>query len=199
MNNLLSKALEEMRWYDQPRVLLEMYLLKMSEPYYNVGELIDKITNLEKSIKIGDNCTAEQSLEQNKVYAADKTSSDSDLRNAWEEIVSDIIKKHPLTAQPLKKVSIKIVDVSSIQLTVSGQLEYDSVLDFQEQILKLFEKKTGLNVTMKVTVEKNISENKTVQKDKVIKKENSGENAKTAIPKHIEEIAKKFESVAKKV
>ena len=48
MNNLLSKALEEMRWHDQPRILLEMYLLKMSEPYYNVGELINRISDIEK-------------------------------------------------------------------------------------------------------------------------------------------------------
>jgi DNA polymerase-3 subunit gamma/tau len=49
MNNLLSKALEEMRWHDHPRILLEMYLLKMSEPYYDVGELINRIAEFEKN------------------------------------------------------------------------------------------------------------------------------------------------------
>ncbi|MDR1259760.1 MAG: DNA polymerase III subunit gamma/tau [Endomicrobium sp.] len=55
MNNLLSKLIEEMRWHDQPRILFEIYLIKMSEPYYNVRELIDKINELEKNIKINTN------------------------------------------------------------------------------------------------------------------------------------------------
>ncbi|MDR1122723.1 MAG: DNA polymerase III subunit gamma/tau [Endomicrobium sp.] len=60
MNNLLSRALEEMRWHDKPRILLEIYLLKMSESYYNVGELINRIVEFEKSV-INNNLSFENS------------------------------------------------------------------------------------------------------------------------------------------
>ncbi|MDR0800209.1 MAG: DNA polymerase III subunit gamma/tau [Endomicrobium sp.] len=214
MNNLLSKALEEMRWHDHPRIILEMYLLKMSEPYYDVGELINRISDLEKNIKVsGDSQPSfeKQSAIQSESCAADKVSASVDLAIVWNEIVSGIIKKHPLTAGALGRASIEVTDVSSIQLTVSGQFDYDSVLEFQEQISELFQRKTGLNVTMRVVIEKNVSENETAEESVVVKKEDSPppfeysaeedckENAETAVPKRIEEIAKKFGSTAKKI
>ncbi|MDR3275068.1 MAG: DNA polymerase III subunit gamma/tau [Endomicrobium sp.] len=213
MNNLLSKVIEEMRWYDQPRILLEMYLLKMSEPYYNVGELINRINELEKNIKTDSNVEVsfeKQSTAWDKAHTEDETAVPADLTGVWNEIVSEIIKKHPLTAQSLKQALMKAVDASSIQLTVSRQFDYNGVLEFKEQILKLFKRKTELNITMKVIIEKIARENKITREDIIITEEKPPpvveynveedfqESAKTAIPKHIEEIAKKFGSTAKK-
>ncbi|MDR0800270.1 MAG: DNA polymerase III subunit gamma/tau, partial [Endomicrobium sp.] len=205
MNNLLSKALEEMHWHDQPRILLEMYLLKMSEPYYDVGELINKITDLEKNVRTCGSSQLpfeKQPAVQSESYAAGKASDPADLTTVWNKIVSEIIKEHSLTAQPLKNALIKIESASSIQLVFSKQFDYDFALEFQEQISKLFQRMTGLNVAIKIVIEKNISKNKAVQKDTVVKEEDplpAEENAKTAVPKHIEEIAKKFGSIAKKI
>ncbi|OEG70607.1 hypothetical protein ATZ36_16565 [Candidatus Endomicrobiellum trichonymphae] len=205
MNNLLSKALEEMRWHDQPRILLEMYLLKMSEPYYDVGELINKITDLERSVRTCGNSQLpfeKQPAVQSESYAAGKVSDPADLTVVWNEIVSKIIKEHSLTAQPLKSALIKTESASSIQLVFSKQFDYDSALEFQEQISKLFQKITGLNVAVKIVIEENISKNKVVHEDTVVKEEchqPAKENVKTVVPKHIEEIAKKFGSIAKKI
>ncbi|MCA6079391.1 MAG: DNA polymerase III subunit gamma/tau [Endomicrobium sp.] len=214
MNNLLSKALEEMRWHDHPRIILEMYLLKMSEPYYDVGELINIISDLEKNVKVSGGSSLpfeKQSAVQSESCVTDEVSASVDLAIVWNEIVSEIIKKHPLTAVALKRASIEVKDVSSIQLTVSGQFDYDSILEFQEQISELFQRKTGLNVTMGIVIEEVASKNEIAEEDIVIKKENSPqsfeygveenckENAETAVPKHIEEIAKKFGSIAKKI
>ncbi len=110
MNNLLSKALEEMRWHYQPRILLEMYLLKMSEPYYNVGELISRIGELEKNA--GKSGIFENSVdEQKETKSAINVSAPVDLIGVWTEIVSEIMKKHPLTAQSLKRVVIKVTGI----------------------------------------------------------------------------------------
>jgi DNA polymerase-3 subunit gamma/tau len=159
MNNLLSKALEEMRWYDRPRILIEMYLLKISEPYYDLGELINRLAELEKSVKSDVNLhssfVSQSLLKEEKVVATSKIlNAPVDLMNVWCEIISELTKKHSTTAQIFKKAFIKI-NTSSIQLTVTRQLDYESILEFKDQILKLFEKKTGLNVTMEVVVEKN--------------------------------------------
>ncbi|MDR1087582.1 MAG: DNA polymerase III subunit gamma/tau [Endomicrobium sp.] len=209
MNNLLSKALEEMRWHDQPRTLLEMYLLKMSEPYYNVGELINRISELEKNV--GKGSVFESETPQEKESIADTGISETvDLIGVWTEIVSEILKKHPLTAHPLKKTVIKVIGDNSVQLIAGGQFDYESIINFQEQIIKLFQRKTGTNIKFKVVVEKNIPQ-KRQEEDIVVKEEKSKssveyevkedlkEIAKTAVPKHIEDIAKKFKSAAKKI
>ncbi|GHT43922.1 DNA polymerase III subunit gamma/tau [Endomicrobiia bacterium] len=214
MNNLLSKALEEMRWHDQPRILVEIYLLKMSEPYYNVGELISRITELEKNIKI-DNSSKSSFERQSELHreegsVVNEISDNLDLMDVWNKIISELISKHPLTAQPLKNALIKVLGDLSIQLTVANQFNYDGVMEFKEQILKLFRKKTGLNIVIKVNVEKNVSLELT-QEDVIVKEkkdsavaeyaveEDFKETTKTAVPKHIEEIAKKFGSTAKKM
>ncbi|MDR2399968.1 MAG: DNA polymerase III subunit gamma/tau [Endomicrobium sp.] len=209
MNNLLSKALEEMRWHDQPRTVLEMYLLKMSEPYYNVGELINRISELEKSV--GKGSVFESETPQEKESTADIDISETiDLIDVWTEIVSEILKKHPLTAQSLKKAVIKVIGDTSVQLIVGGQFDYEGIINFQEQIIKLFQRKTGTDIKFKVVVEKNIPQ-KQQEENIVVKEEKSKsyveyevkedlkETAKTAVPKHIENIAKKFKATAKKI
>jgi DNA polymerase-3 subunit gamma/tau len=209
MNNLISKALEEMRWHDQPRILLEMYLLKISEPYYNVGELISRIGELEKNV--GKSVVFENSVDEQKETKNDiNVSASVDLIVVWTEIVSEIMKKHPLTAQSFKKVVIKVTGDASVQIIVDGQFDYECIVGFQEQIIKLFQRKTGLDIKLKVVIEKNVSEKQQnedieVKEEKPLScaeytvEEDLKETAKTAVPKHIEDIAKKFKSTAKKI
>lgn len=209
MNNLLSKALEEMRWHDQPRILLEMYLLKMSEPYYNVSDLINRIAELEKNAINKESSFESSVTEQAEIKESYNVAATADLISVWDELVAEIMKKHPLTAQSLKKAVIKVTGDASIQLSVTGQFDYEGIMGFQEQITKLFQRKTGINVKIKVMIEKTALPNK--QEDIVVKdakpispveytiKEDLKETAKTAVPKHIEDIAKKFKSTAKKI
>jgi DNA polymerase-3 subunit gamma/tau len=210
MNNLLSKALEEMRWHDQPRILLEMYLLKMSEPYYNVSELISRIDELEKNV-IGTSDIQKDISEKKEKKIVTNISTTANLMSIWPEIVSEIIKEHPLTAQPLKKTVIKVTGDTSVQLTVSGQFDYESVIGFLDQIVKLFHIKTGLDIKIEVLIEKNVPLKQQHNEDIVIKenisqacdeysvKEDLKEMSKTSVPKYIQDIAKKFKSTAKKI
>jgi len=216
MNNLLSKALEEMRWHDQPRILLEMYLLKMSEPYYNVGELINKISELEKNVKSMPATDFSNSSPKKKDDFLNEplsgaTSESVDLLDIWQDIVSEISKKHPLTSQSLLKALVKVTSPTSVQLTVSNQFDADGVLEFHEQITKLFSHNTGADIAVKVVVDK--IEPKGSQKvEEIVSNEEQAqataefvveedlkESAKTAIPKNIEDIAKKFGGRAKKI
>jgi DNA polymerase-3 subunit gamma/tau len=226
MNNLLSKALEEMRWHDQPRILLEMYLLKMSEPYYNVGELINRIADMEKNLKSGDYYVRENSLSVSSSAFSDKNSGGdlaaevddieigADLISVWKEIISEITKKHPLTSQSLIKTLVKITSPKSVQITVANKFDYEGVLEFHEQITKLYQRKTGADIAVKVAIEDIQTEEKQSKEEEIVVKEEtepapetSGyiveedfkESAKTAVPKHIQEIAKKFGAKAKKL
>jgi len=215
MNNLISKALEEMRWHDQPRILLEMYLLKMSEPYYNVGELIDKISELEKKLNSSGFSVPERGGEPNPVHAASSDLSNlsaGDLINIWREIASEITKKHPLTSGSLAKAAIKVLSPLSVQISAGNKFDYDGVMEFREQILKLYQRKTGAEIAVKIVIEKDESARE--QEDIIVTEERPPasengieyaveedfkESAKNAVPKHIEEIAKKFGSTAKKI
>ncbi|MCL2335548.1 MAG: DNA polymerase III subunit gamma/tau [Endomicrobia bacterium] len=227
MNNLLSKVLEEMRWHDQPRILLEMYLLKMSEPYYNVGELINKITEIEKNAKSGALSEPQEHYEAKQEKQAEPASSgdvldtggglesSADLISIWSEIASEITKKHPLTSQSLYKTRVKITAPNVVQITVSNKFDYEGVMEFHEQISKLYQRKTGLDVAVKVAVEDIKIEDKAAPQDEpeeIIVKEEAApdtavytveedlkESAKTAIPSHIEEIARKFGAKARKL
>ncbi|MCL2485199.1 MAG: DNA polymerase III subunit gamma/tau [Endomicrobia bacterium] len=213
MNNLLSKALEEMRWHDQPRILLEMYLLKMSEPYYNVGELINKITELEKNVKSSGNYVAQpqavysddkKTVLQDDISVVDGAADAADLIGVWREIVSEITRKHPLTSQSLNKTIVKIISPASIQIVVANKFDYDGVMEFFEQISKLYGRKTGLDIAVKVVVENISVDDKKIENEIVSKEEQPvstveykveedlKESAKTAVPSHIEEIARKF-------
>jgi len=216
MNNLLSKALEEMRWHDQPRIFLEMYLIKMCEPYYNVGELINKLAELEKNVK--DAGGAESLFEKQDVAPVEAehgetgdggSAASAGLAGIWNEIVSEMVGKYPLSAGALKNAAVKTLDASSVQLIVSKKFDYDTVMEFKEQILKLFQEKTGLEVAVKVLIEEN-SGNKKQQEGMFFKEDASpsagcsaGKDFKKpvedVVPKRIQEIAEKFGSTAKKI
>jgi DNA polymerase-3 subunit gamma/tau len=212
MNNLISKALEEMRWHDQPRILLEMYLLKMSEPYYNVGELINKVTELEKNLLSAGFETA-GSDRKPQVSQDLSNLSAGDLINIWREIVSEITKKHPLTSDSLAKAAIKVLSPQSVQISAGNKFDYDGVMEFHEQIAKLYHRKTGAEISVKIVVEKNEEPLAPQQEDIIVKEERPPqdftvryaveedlkESAKSAVPKHIEEIAKKLGGTAKKI
>ncbi|MDR0978097.1 MAG: DNA polymerase III subunit gamma/tau [Endomicrobium sp.] len=212
MNNLLSKALEEMRWHDHPRIVLEMYLLKMCEPYYNVEELISKINKLEKDIRNG-SFSDENRLLEVKIDNASVACETDHLTVVWKEIADEMIKKHPLTANSLKKASIKTADDNLIQLGVSGQFDYEVVMEFREQIVKLFQLKTGLkDIKLNVVIEKedaslmkqHTKNGAPAEKHHIISgpqlESSSLKNTmQTDIPEHIQKIANKFNSIAKKV
>lgn len=223
MNNLLSKALEEMRWHDQPRILLEMYLLKMSEPYYNVGELINRIADLEKNLKSGDYYVPETKQPVSSSAFENKTAVNdivpeagelgaADLIGVWKEIVSEITKKHPLTSQSLSKTLVKITSPKSVQITVTNKFDHEGVIEFQEQITKLYQRKTGEEIAVRIAVEDIQIDEKSEKEEIVISEEEPApgavqyeveedfkESAKTAVPQHIQDIAKKFGGKAKKL
>lgn len=50
--HLLSKALDEMRWSDQARLVLELYLLKIAQPYAGITELVERLEKMEKNMPV---------------------------------------------------------------------------------------------------------------------------------------------------
>ena len=57
-----------MRWNDQPRLVLELYLLKLAQPFVPLSELVERLEKIEKNIPFDEpkdhSYPAKQNVEQ---------------------------------------------------------------------------------------------------------------------------------------
>jgi hypothetical protein len=49
MLKVMGQCLEEMRWSDQPQLVLELYALRLTQPFVDVGVLLKRIEELEQT------------------------------------------------------------------------------------------------------------------------------------------------------
>lgn len=222
MSNLISKALEEMKWHDQPRMLLELYLLKMAEPYYNVAELIAKINELGKqslsnmpslkdvkieqmSVKeqVNDSIETNENLEENSVITM-ADSFDNDLMGLWKEIVAEFSKKHPMSAQALKDAIVKELNANTFQIAFRSPLSLNMIKIHLETIQKLMTRKSGREIKVSMVLDEIAQKGGVVKEDiKIEHDEDSIPQEKFAVVEDFKETAKtavpsKIEGIAKK-
>ena len=228
LGNLISKALEEMKWHDQPRILLELYLLKMAEPYYNVAELIAKINELEKqkflSSQIvtdellknridqnsniienmqGLNIKKDEIVEENTVTTM-ADSFDNDLMGLWKEIVAEFSRKHPMSAQSLKDAIVKELNSNSFQISVNTQLALNMIKIHLETIQKLMKRKSGRDIKVSMVLNDIAQNGEIVKEDITIdNKQDNVSIEKFAVVEDFSKTAKtaipsKIENLAKK-
>lgn len=212
LGNLISKALEEMKEHDQPRILLEIYLLKMAEPYYNVGELISKIDEISKTGNINIvNDTKEQIAQVKNInddvveHDADVSTmsetTDYDLLSISKDVICEVAQKHPIRAPMLKNAQIKILNNNTIQLLFKDKYDLTMIKSYDELIKKLISRKVGREIGINMGVDENIivpdedivaKPEPEQPKETFVVVEDLKETAKTAVPAKIENIAKKF-------
>ncbi|MCR4662560.1 MAG: DNA polymerase III subunit gamma/tau [Endomicrobiaceae bacterium] len=224
MGNLISKALEEMKWHDQPRMLLELYLLKMAEPYYNVAELIAKVNELGKQ-----NISSISELKETKIekviVSEDKSPSvavnevsepietdtvvtmaesfDYDLMGLWKEIVAEFSRKHPMSAQTLKDATVKEINANSFQIAVESPLSLNMIKMHLETIQKLMTRKSGREIKVSMVLGEISQKGGIIKEDIKIEPEEQPSKEKFVVVEDFKETAKtavpsKIESIAKK-
>ena len=228
LGNLISKALEEMKWHDQPRILLELYLLKMAEPYYNVAELIAKINELEKqkflSSQIvtdellknridqnsniienmqGLNIKKDEIVEENTVTTM-ADSFDNDLMGLWKEIVTEFSRRHPMSAQSLKDAIVKELNSNFFQISVNTQLALNMIKIHLETIQKLMKRKSGRDIKVSMVLN-DVAQNGEIFKEDITidNKQDNVSIEKFAVVEDFSKTAKtaipsKIENLAKK-
>ncbi len=228
LGNLISKALEEMKWHDQPRILLELYLLKMAEPYCNVAELIAKINELEKqkflSSQIGTDELLKNRIDQNSniienmqdlnikkdeivegnIVTTMADSFDNDLMGLWKEIVIEFSRKHPMSAQSLKDAIVKELNSNSFQISVNTQLALNMIKIHLETIRKLMKRKSGRDIKVSMVLNDVAQNGEIVKEDITIdNKQDNVSIEKFAVVEDFSKTAKtaipsKIENLAKK-
>ena len=206
MGNLISKGLEEMKWHDQPRILLELYLLKMAEPYYNVGELIAKINDIAKHGAASFPQTTEQqeqkisrieSLKDTPVSADDyvleqeqveeesvETMADAvgnDLMGLWTEIVAEFSKKHPMSAQSLKEAVVKEINANTFQISAKSPMSLNMIKPYLETIRKLMTRKSGREINVALKIDDIQEKGGIVKEDIKIENDNAAVNSENFV------------------
>lgn len=73
--HILSKALDEMRWSEQPRLILELCLLKLVQPYIDINEIVERLDQIEKGSKGGNYIIQSENASVSERPAAVKYSS----------------------------------------------------------------------------------------------------------------------------
>jgi len=103
--DLLSKTYESMKWSEQPRLVIEVDMFRLSQPYVPIGEVIERIGRLEKSLKLEEKegeppgerevQEAEKTpfgISEEKKLPVGETSEIQEIRGHWEEVLESVKK-----------------------------------------------------------------------------------------------------------
>jgi len=120
--DLLSNTYESMKWSEQPRLVIEVDMFRLCQPYVPIEEIIERIGRLEKSLTLEekkgeapverDVQEVEKSLSQigeKEKLAAGKVSEIQGIRERWEEVLESVKKLDiPLHACLLEGLPVRM-------------------------------------------------------------------------------------------
>ncbi|MCX5778726.1 MAG: DNA polymerase III subunit gamma/tau [Elusimicrobia bacterium] len=168
--HILSRAIDEMRWSDQPRLALEMYLLKLAQKYVNATDLVARLETLEKNAPLSPVIehpsvtpqfsasapTAEASaspIVARPVVPVDVSSGVAASSQAlWASVVREIQNARPLIGQVLADSYFSEITGATMVIAVSGKFQEDGINRYKELIEsaveKIFLKKYGIRTVI---------------------------------------------------
>jgi len=103
---LLSKTYESMKWSEQPRLVLEVDMFRICQPYIPIGEIIERIGKLEKSLTLeekeweppkekyvpeGEKIPSQ--IEKKEELPAGGGFEIQEIRKRWEEVLESVRKQ----------------------------------------------------------------------------------------------------------
>lgn len=181
--HLLSKLIDEMRWNSQPRLILELYLLRLAQPYVPIDELINRLEQLEKNGDFSDlegprtvsshepgkekSNTIKKKTEEVKLeprsdtvlkQAAEvkDTSAASSIKNPyalWSSITSEFKNRSPVVSNVLKDATVREVVGSSIVIAVKNRFQQDGINRNKAVIEAVLEEKTGSKIGLSIIID----------------------------------------------
>jgi len=171
--HLLNKCVEEIRWSDNPRLVFELYSLKLIQEGRTIDELISELEEIEKMLPSEDN----KSGQNTKIPACptlntkEEKRSDIellDIESNWNRLLSEVEKRKPLVASILKTEADKKISNNQINLYLKSDISNTVIsknISYLEQIAK---KIFGETVTIKYATS---LQEEPVKKSKVIEPE----------------------------
>jgi len=103
--DLLSKTYESMKWSEQPRLVVEVDMFRLCQPYIPIGEIIERIRKLEKSLTLEEKKweppkekyvpeeeKAPSKIKEKEKPYAEKGSQIQEITERWEEVLESVRK-----------------------------------------------------------------------------------------------------------
>ncbi|MHB9154083.1 MAG: DNA polymerase III subunit gamma/tau [Endomicrobiales bacterium] len=178
--HLISKALDEMRWADQPRLILELYLLKLAQPYAGIDMLVERLDKLEKNLPYEEPAAPRKAAPEVREEAparyqaapetpatdfpaslqaetapaqGEKTAASAkDVSITWDEVASELQQTRPIIGSVLSEVAFEGSSGNSVTITVKNKFQQESLKRNQALIEDLLEKKAGRRYGLKLLV-----------------------------------------------
>ncbi len=132
---LLETLERDMKYTDQPKIVLEIGLLRIARPYIAIDELIGRLEALEKG-NSGNNTAAKPLVKKSPLLKAEAVPEqkavvgNTPLRQQWDIVLEEVRKKKPGLAASLGQARVK--DLSGTVLTV----EFGQQDKFQKQTIE---------------------------------------------------------------
>ncbi|MBN1622008.1 MAG: DNA polymerase III subunit gamma/tau [Endomicrobiales bacterium] len=218
--NLLSKMIDEMRWSDQPRLILELYLLRLAQPYVGLDELVDRLEKLGENVPVDaipDETSRTRDPEKKipeKIKAVEKeekiesSGALHQFADTWEQVLAELRRTNPLAGNLLEDTFVHEVVNGSMVLCVKNELQQETVKRNQGSIEKVINNKSGKDLRLKTIIKKGIpqvssgndeteivikEENTVQQNQEVFRIEGNISNTDEVLPPDIKKIADKFQ------
>jgi len=104
--DLLSNTYESMKWSEQPRLVIEVDMFRLCQPYIPIGEIIERIGKLEKSLTLEESRgeppkekyvpeveKAPSQVKEKEKPLAGRVSEIEEIRERWEELLESVRKQ----------------------------------------------------------------------------------------------------------
>lgn len=158
---LLSRCLDEMKWSEHQRLVLELYTVRLAESYVDLKELAAQLDSLPSEQTV-ENIISEppsppfnaKGETEKKIVNTNKTQNENHNENGvdwWEAVLREIEKTKPSLNVCLKEVYPSDGRNNTLKLIFARRYSSEFVSRNQEYIEKIIQKISKKNV--KITVE----------------------------------------------
>jgi DNA polymerase-3 subunit gamma/tau len=115
MIKVMGQSIDEMRWNDNPRLVLELYSLRLTQPFVDAGELLRRLEELEKDNNSSSPAASGGTIERSAVHGSPTAPINSsvpdsplpsDMAGQWKKLIAELWKK-PTVASHMERAHLK--------------------------------------------------------------------------------------------
>ena len=183
--HMLSRALDELRWSEQPRLVLELHMLRLAQPFESVKELIERIESLEKNVSAGGYSVSDPAPEEKYEAAAPapsagsepkpsqpparatQSAAPSDIARMWQDIVRELKAERPRIGNMLDGSLAKSITGNNFIIGAVSNFQQDGIKNNQAVIEDAVEKKAGRRLGLQIQIV-SVKPQETVVEEEVI-------------------------------
>lgn len=160
--HVLSRAIDEMRWSDQPRLALELNLLKLSQKYVNADDLVARLEALETNMPLPaammDTTPVASSgapapvMPEQPVPARPAEARPGGVHALWQETLAELQRVRPMAAGYINDTRIAEAGETTITVAVTSKFQEEGVVRNKDIIESILAKISGTSYGLRTIV-----------------------------------------------